>query len=60
MDKVEKGQIVKGIAAGVYVVLYPRTVEKVPGAQVKPVDPTNHARRLKGQFWLSLGSLEPV
>lgn len=53
-------QIVKGVKAGVFVVLAERTVGGEPGFQVKPVNPNDYAEVGAGEFWLPASALEAV
>lgn len=50
-------QIVKGKRAGTFVILGFRTVGGEQGAQVKPVNPNNHAEVGKGEMFLPLDAL---
>lgn len=50
-------QIVRGIKAGVFVVLALRSVGGEPGAQVKAVNPANLAEVAPGELWLPLSAL---
>jgi hypothetical protein len=53
-------QIVKGKRAGVFVVLALRTVGGEAGAQVKPVNPANHAEHGAGEMFLPFDALQPL
>jgi hypothetical protein len=50
-------QIVKGKRAGTFVILGFRTVGGERGAQVKAVNPNNHAETAPGEMFLPLDSL---
>lgn len=50
-------QIVKGKRAGTFVVLALRTVGGEQGAQVKPVNPANHAQHGTGEMFLPFDAL---
>lgn len=53
-------QIVKGAVCGTFVILALRTVDGEKGAQVKPVNPANHAEVGYGEFFLPLSSLKAL
>lgn len=53
-------QIVKGSAAGVFVILGFRTINDKPYAQVKPVNPEDHTQVGTGEFSLPLTCLKPL
>lgn len=53
-------QIVKGIKAGTFVILALRTIGGEAGAQVKPVNPDNHAQVGRGEMWLSLSAIKEL
>lgn len=50
-------QIVKGKRAGTFVILALRTVGGEAGAQVKSVNPANHAEVGRGEMFLTLDAL---
>ena len=50
-------QIVKGKRAGTFVILGFRTFGGEKGAQVKPVNPANHAQHGVGEMFLPLDAL---
>lgn len=50
-------QIVKGKRAGTFVILGFRTIGGEQGAQVKPVNPSNHAEHGTGEMFLPLEAL---
>lgn len=50
-------QIVKGKRAGTFVILALRTVGGEAGAQVKSVNPANHAEVGRGEMFLPLDAL---
>lgn len=50
-------QIVKGRRAGTFVILALRTVAGEQGAQVKPVNPANHAEVGRGEMFLPFSAL---
>lgn len=50
-------QIVKGKRAGTFVILAFRTVGGEQGAQVKPVNPANHAQHGAGEMFLPFDAL---
>lgn len=50
-------QIVKGVRAGTFVVLGMRTIVDIEGAQLKPVNPNNHAEHGAGELWLPLDAI---
>ena len=50
-------QIVKGKAAGTFVIVGMRTVGREEGAQVKPVNPADHAQVGGGEFFLPFSAL---
>ena len=50
-------QIVKGKRAGTFVILGFRTVGGEQGAQVKAVNPNNHAETAPGEMFLPLDAL---
>lgn len=50
-------QIVKGKRAGTFVILALRTVGGEQGAQVKSVNPANHAEVGKGEMFLPFDAL---
>ena len=50
-------QIVKGKHAGTFVILGFRTVSGEQGAQVKPVNPANHAQHGAGEMFLPFDAL---
>lgn len=50
-------QIVKGKRAGTFVILALRTVGGEAGAQVKPVNPNNHAEVGHGEMFLPFDAL---
>lgn len=53
-------QIVKGKKAGTFVVLALRTVGGEQGAQVKAVNPANHAETAPGEMFLPFDCLEAL
>lgn len=53
-------QIVKGISAGTFVILNFRKIGGEDYAQVKPVNPNNHAEVGRGEFALPLSALQAL
>lgn len=53
-------QIVKGQTAGTFVILALRTIGGEAGAQVKPVNPDNHAQIGRGELWLPLSAIKAL
>ena len=53
-------QIVKGKYAGTFVILGFRTVAGQDGAQIKCVNPDNHAERAPGELFLPLDVLVEI
>lgn len=51
-------QIAKGKRAGTFVILALRTVGGEQGAQVKPVNPADHAQTGRGEMFLPLDALQ--
>jgi hypothetical protein len=50
-------QIVKGKRAGTFVILAFRTVGGEQGAQLKPVNPADHAQHGAGEMFLPLDAI---
>lgn len=53
-------QIVKGASAGVFVIVGLRKIGGEDYAQVKPVNPNNHAEIGRGEFALPLSALRSL
>ena len=53
-------QIVKGKAAGTFMILAMRTINGEQGVQVKEVNPANHAQTAPGEMWLPLTAIEEI
>lgn len=53
-------QIVKGRIAGTFIILALRTVGGEEGAQVKAVNPENHAETGQGEMFLPFTALEAI
>lgn len=60
MSNFNLNQIVKGHKAGIFVILGFREFHGEKGAQVKSVNPNNHAQTAGGEIWLPLDALRPL
>lgn len=60
MSNFTNNQIVKGVRAGTFVILGFRSVGGEEGAQLKAVNPANHAQTAPGELWLPLDALRPL
>ena len=56
----EVNQIVKGKAAGTFVILSFEVMDNVKGAYLKGVDPNDYTNVARGQLWLPLDCLVPI
>jgi hypothetical protein len=56
----QANQIVKGHKAGTFVILGFRAIGGEQGAQLKSVNPANHAQTARGELWLPLDALRPL
>lgn len=54
------GQIVKGIAAGTFVILGFRQIEEITHAQLKEVNPANHSQMAQGEIALPIDAIKSI